>query len=233
MSDGPGGWVEMTAADEHRFQAWRVESAGDGARRGGLVVAQEIFGVNEHIREVCARFAAEGYETYAPALFDRVERGVELGYGEADMAAGIALMRRADMTGVVLDAQACIAALRARGAVGMVGFCWGGRAAWVTAGRAIGLAAAVSYYGGGIHEHLDLTPKCPAMLHYGREDAAIPMDTVERVRAAHPGAACHIYDAGHGFNCDRRESWNEAAARAAMTRTLAFLGEHVGGGGES
>lgn len=231
MSEAAGGWTEMEAADGHRFRAWRVAAGGDGGRRGGLVVAQEIFGVNEHIREACERFAAEGYETYAPALFDRLETGVELGYGEADMQAGIALMKRADLTAAVLDVQACVAALRARGAVGVVGFCWGGRVTWLAACRAVGVAAAVCYYGGGIHEHADLAPKCPVTMHFGRADAAIPMDKVEIIRQAQPGAAIHIYEAGHGFNCDKRASWNETAARAAMARTLAVFGEHVAGSG--
>ena len=233
MSDRKGSAVEMTAADEHRFQAWRVDAGGDRGRRGGVVVAQEIFGVNDHIRGVCERFADEGYEVLAPALFDRVERGVELGYGEADIEAGRALMARAAMTGAVLDMQACVAALRGAGAVGVVGFCWGGRVAWVTACRAVGVAGAVCYYGGGIHEHLDLAPKCPTVMHFGRHDAAIPMDKVDAIRRARPEVEYHLYDAGHGFNCDARASWDEAAAGAAMTRTLAFFGEHVGGGGDA
>ena len=229
MSERRGAEVEMTAADDHKFQAYRAPAGGGRGRRGGLAVVQEIFGVNDHIRDVCDRFAAEGYETCAPALFDRLERGVELGYDDAGRRAGLDLMRRADMTGAVLDTQACVAALRGAGAVGVVGFCWGGRVAWVAACRAVGVAAAVCYYGGGIHEHLDLEPQCPVMLHYGRTDAAIPLDKVELVRAARPEAEIRLYDAGHGFNCDRRGSWDEAAAGAAMARTLAFLGERVGG----
>lgn len=227
MSERRGGAVELTAPDEHRFQAYHAAAAG--TRRGGLVVVQEIFGVNDHIRDVCDRFAGEGYEVYAPALFDRAERGVELGYDEAGMQAGLALMRRADMTGAVLDAQACVAELRAEGAVGVVGFCWGGRVAWVTACRAVGVAAAVCYYGGGIDEHLDQAAKCPVTMHFGREDAAIPMHRVERIRRERPEVDIHLYDAGHGFNCDRRGSWDEAAAGAAMERTLAFFGAHVAG----
>ena len=231
MGDRRGKAVEMTAADEHRFQAWRVDAAGDRGRRGGIVVAQEIFGVNDHIRGVCEGFADEGYEVLAPALFDRVERGVELGYDEAGVEAGRALMARASMTEAALDVQACVADLRSAGAVGVVGFCWGGRVAWVAACRAVGVAGAVCYYGGGIHEHLDLEPKCPVVMHFGRRDAAIPMDRVDMIRSARPQVDIHLYDAGHGFNCDARGSWDETAAAAAMTRTLALFGEHVGGGG--
>ncbi len=233
MSERRGAWVETTAADGHGFQAWRVDSAGERGRRGGLIVVQEIFGVNDHIRGVCEGFAAEGYEVYAPALFDRIETGVELGYEDADMQTGLALMRKADMTGAVLDVQACVAAMRSEGAVGVVGFCWGGRVTWMAACRAIGVAAGVCYYGGGIHEHVDLQPKCPVMLHFGREDTAIPLDKVALVRAAHPDLPCHLYDAGHGFNCEQRGSYDETAAREAMTRTLSFFADHVAGGAES
>ncbi len=228
MGESQGSMVDMTAADEHRFQAYHAESRGERGRRGGLVVVQEIFGVNDHIRDVCDRFAGAGYEVYAPALFDRVERGVELGYDEADIQTGLGLMRRADMTHAVLDVQSCVASLRGGGAVGVVGYCWGGRVTWVTAGRAIGVAAAVCYYGGGIHEHLDLGPQCPVMLHFGREDTGIPLETVESIRTAHPGQTFHLYDAGHGFNCDRRGSWDETSAAEALSRTLAFFAEHIG-----
>ena len=228
MSEIQGRWIEMTAADEHSFQAWQVDARGERGRRGGLVVLQEIFGVNDHIRAVCDGFAAQGYDVSAPALFDRVERGAAFAYDEAGIDAGLAMMRRCDPTAAVLDAQACVAALRSKGAVGVVGFCWGGRIGWLTACRAIGVAAAVCYYGGGIHEHLEAPAKCPVTMHFGRHDAAIPMDQVDRIRKARPEVACYLYDAGHGFNCDARGSWDEAAATAAMARTLAFFGEHVG-----
>ncbi len=229
MGEMRGEWVDMTAADEHRYRAYRSPAAGERGRRGGVVVIQEIFGVNEHIRGVSDGFAAEGYEVYAPALFDRTDRGAEFGYDDAGMQAGLALMRRSDLTNAVLDVQGCVAAMRSAGAVGIVGFCWGGRVSWVAACKAVGVAAAVSYYGGGIHEHVDLQPKSPVMLHYGREDAAIPMEHVETVRRGHPDIPCHVYDgAGHGFNCEARGSYVEAAAALAMERTLAFFAEHVG-----
>lgn len=225
-----GAMTGMTAADEHAFQAYHVAAAGARGRRGGLVVVQEIFGVNSHIQSVSDRFAAQGYEVYAPALFDRVERGFEAGYEEADIQTGIALMQKADLTNAVLDVQACIDALRANGdgKVGVVGYCWGGTVAWAAACRAIGVAAAVPYYGGAIANHLDLTPNCPVMMHFGEHDASIPMDKVDLIRESQSDPVYHVYDAEHGFNCEQRASYNEAAANLALGRTLDFFATHIG-----
>ncbi len=228
MSDNKGRMVDLTAADEHTYQAYHVHASGDRGRRGGLVVIQEIFGVNSHIRNVADGYAAQGYEVYAPALFDRIERGVELGYSEDDIASGIALMQKMDITNAVLDVQNCAGALRGEGPVGLVGYCWGGTVSWVTACRAIGVAAAVCYYGGNIIGHVDLSPKCPVMMHFGEQDAAIPMDAVDAIRAKHPKADIHVYDADHGFNCDQRASYNDTAAALALERSLEFFGQHVG-----
>jgi carboxymethylenebutenolidase len=226
MAESQGSLVELTAADDHGFQAYHVPATGQ--RRGCLVVIQEIFGVNGHIRGVAERYAAEGYEVYAPALFDRIERGVELGYGEDDIAAGLALMRQADLTDAVLDVQTCIGTLRPHGAVGLVGYCWGGTVSWVSACRAIGVAAAVCYYGGQIAQNVDLEPACPVMMHFGDQDAAIPLSDVDAVQAAQPGVDVHVYQAGHGFNCDQRGSYDEVAAALALERSLAFYAEHMG-----
>lgn len=228
MSENKGRMVDMTAADEHIYQAYHVNAGGDRGRRGGIVVIQEIFGVNSHIRNVADGYAEQGYEVYAPALFDRIERGVELGYGEDDLASGIALMQKMDITNAVLDVQNCAGAMRGEGPVGLVGYCWGGTVSWVTACRAIGVAAAVCYYGGNIIGHVDLSPKCPVMMHFGSQDAAIPMDAVDAIRAKHADVDIHVYDADHGFNCDQRASYNEEAATLALERSLEFFGQNVG-----
>lgn len=228
MSETRGSIVELTAADEHKYQAYHVHAGGDRGRRGGLVVIQEIFGVNSHIRQVADGYADQGYEVYAPALFDRIERGVELGYDQEDLAAGIALMKIMDTTNAVLDVQNCVATMRGEGPVGVVGYCWGGTVSWVTACRAIGVAGAVCYYGGNIIGHIDEVPKCPVMMHFGEQDTGIPMDAVDAIRAEHPEVDVHLYDADHGFNCDQRASYNEAAANLARERSLEFFGQHIG-----
>jgi len=222
-----GGMTAVTAADDHMFQAYHV--AARGKRRGGVVVVQEIFGVNSHIRALADSFAQRGYETYAPALFDRVERRVELGYGPQDIERGRALRAGVDWTQAVLDVQACVASLRGYGEVGVVGYCWGGSVAWQTACRALGVSAAVCYYGGQIAAFADLAPRCPVMMHFGERDHSIPIADVEKIRAAQPAVTIHTYAAaGHGFHCDQRQSYDAAAAQTAGQRTLDFLAEHVG-----
>ncbi|WP_140629293.1 dienelactone hydrolase family protein [Methylibium rhizosphaerae] len=224
-----GTMIELEAADGHRFGAYLA--APEGAPRGGLVVVQEIFGVNSHIRAVADGYARDGYLVIAPALFDRAERGIELGYGTADMERGRALKAAAagqDTTEPLLDITAAIEQIEPAGRVGIVGYCWGGYVAWLAAARLPGLAAAVTYYGGGMQEAAQLQPLCPVLAHFGETDAHIPVARVRQFAAARPEVAVHLYDAGHGFNCDQRGSYDEASARLARERTLAFLHEHVG-----
>ena len=220
-----GEIIELNAADGHALDAYLARPAG--AARGGLVVVQEIFGVNGHIRDVCDRFAADGYTALAPALFDRVAPGTEFEYDADGVAAGRDLKDRAAWPQVAADIAAARDHLAAAGAVAIVGYCWGGSVAWLGATEG-GFAAAIGYYGGQIIELNDRSPKCPTMLHFGDQDAAIPLDDVEAIRAAHPDMTIHIYEgAGHGFNCDRRGSYHEAAAGRALERTNAFLAEHL------
>lgn len=221
--------IELEAADGHRLGAYLV--APQGTPRGGLVVVQEIFGVNSHIRAVADSYAHEGYLVIAPALFDRAERGVELGYAAPDQQRGITLKAAAagpDHNGPLLDITAAIEQVDPAGRVGIVGYCWGGYVAWLAAARLPGLAAAVPYYGGGMQDAANLQPLCPVLAHFGETDAHIPAARVRAFAAARPEVEVHLYDAGHGFNCDQRGSYNEAAARLARERTLAFLREHVG-----
>ena len=221
-----GKTVQGTAADGHGFSIYRAEPAG--TPRGALVIVQEIFGVNIHIRAVCDDYAAEGYVAVAPALFDRVERSIELGYQTDDIAAGRAIREKISLKEALADVQAAASEAAGAGRIGVVGYCWGGTVAWVAATRSRTFAAAVSYYGGGVPELADEQPNCPVQLHFGEQDHAIPLSGVDRLKAAHPELPIHIYPAGHGFNCDQRASYHAESARLARERTLAFLRAHVG-----
>ncbi|MFZ2652198.1 MAG: dienelactone hydrolase family protein [Burkholderiaceae bacterium] len=222
--------IALGANDGHRLDAYLANPAA--APRGGLVVVQEIFGVNSHIRCVTDDFAAQGYLTVAPALFDRVQRGVELGYDAGDIQRGRALKEACPAEKALLDIQAAIALARARLApgarVGIVGYCWGGLLSWLAACELDSLAASVPYYGGGIPEQAARVPRCAVLAHFGEHDAHIPLDGVEALRRAHPGIDVQLYPAGHGFNCDQRGSYDAASAVLARERTLAFLRKNVG-----
>jgi carboxymethylenebutenolidase len=222
--------IDLVAADGHRLAA--NLAAPKTKARGALVLVQEIFGVNSHIRSLADGFAAEGFLVVAPALFDRVERSVELGYGADDIQRGRALKDACPASQALLDLQAAIGLARSRlganGRVGIVGYCWGGLLSWLAACEFDTLAASVPYYGGGMPEHAASVPRCPVMAHFGERDAHIPLAGVEALRQAHPGVTVHLYPAGHGFNCDQRGSYDAACATLARQRTLAFLREHVG-----
>jgi carboxymethylenebutenolidase len=217
--------LTLTAADGHQFSAYRADP--DGAARGGIVVIQEIFGVNGHIRGVADRFAAAGYAALAPALFDRLARGTELGYDEAGITRGRELRAELGWDDPLKDVAAAVAALADAGKVGAVGYCWGGSVAWLSATR-LAVAGAVSYYGGQIIEFKDEPPRAPALMHFGDKDAGIPMTDVEAIRAAQPAVPIHVYPAGHGFNCDQRADFHKESADLALERTLAFFAEHIG-----
>ena len=225
-------FTTLTAADGFQFSAYVAKP--EGTPRAAIVVLQEIFGVNSHIRSVADRFAAEGYLAVAPATFDRIKTGVELGYTEADMGAGMALKTAVDALpepGVMQDIQAAInhAAQLGGGKVGIIGFCWGGLLAWRSACLLKGLSAAVPYYGGGMTNKTEAAhqPQCPVMAHFGDRDHWIPMEGIEAFKQAHPEVAVHVYSADHGFNCDQRGSYDEAAAKLARERSLAFLAEKL------
>jgi carboxymethylenebutenolidase len=221
-----GKKVQLEAADGHAFDAYVAEP--QGKPRGAIVVVQEIFGVNSHIRSVADGYAADGYVAVAPALFDRVQRGYESGYTQAEIQAGVGLKGKVSNEKALADAQAAIDYARKFGKVGIVGYCWGGTIAWLAASRANDLAAAVSYYGGGVPELKDEKPKVPTMFHFGETDHSIPLDKAKAVAAAHPEVTTYYYPAGHGFNCDQRASYHEASARQARSRTLEFFRKHVG-----
>ncbi|MDH5245026.1 MAG: dienelactone hydrolase family protein [Betaproteobacteria bacterium] len=218
--------LELAASDGFVLSAYRADPSG--TPRGGLVVAQEIFGVNSHIRSVCDGFAADGYAVIAPALFDRYERGVDLGYTPADIARGRELKALAQIDAALRDVAAARDAVADAGKVGVIGYCWGGLIAWMAASRLTGFACAVPYYGGGMLEAVDEQPQCPVMAHFGERDAVIPVAGVRKLAAAHPQAQVLIYDADHGFNCDQRPSYEATAANLARERTLGFLRRHIG-----
>ena len=221
-----GRSIELTAADGFRLSAWRAEPVGEP--RGAVVVAQEIFGVNSHIRNVCDGFAADGYLAIAPALFDRYERGVDIGYTPPDVAKGRELKSQAQIEPALLDIDAARAAVASAGKVAVIGYCWGGFVAWMAAARVAGFACAVPYYGGGILDAAAEQPRCPVMAHFGERDSGIPVAGVRQLMARHPDAQIFIYDADHGFNCDQRAAYNPAAAKIARERTLDFLRRYVG-----
>lgn len=231
-----GRMIELVAADGHRFDAWEAQPGKPA--RGGLVVAPEIFGVNGHIRSVADRYAADGYHAIAPALFDRVQRKYETGYEAADIDAGRAIAQKLDMAQAMLDVAACVKVAQGAGAgtgssgaagrVGIVGYCWGGNVAWVAAARVDGLACSIVYYGGRIADWIGESPRVPVLGHFGEHDKTPSPAQVRDVAAAHRQIEVHFYDAGHGFNCDQRGSWDPAASQLAGQRTLDFLAKHVG-----
>ena len=219
-----GRMIKLTASDGHTLDAYQ---AGPDDAKNGLVIVQEIFGVNSHMRNVCDRFAAEGYAVIAPALFDRVKPGVELGYGEVDRKQGMGLRAEVSAEASMADVEAAAAALGPR-KLGIVGYCWGGTIAWWGATRSTSFEAAVGWYGGGIAGTREETAHCAVQLHFGAEDHGIPLADVEAIRASQPSVEIYIYPgAGHGFGCDERASFDKDAAEHARTRTLAFLARHL------
>jgi carboxymethylenebutenolidase len=221
-----GTTIKLTAADGFVLSAYRADPGG--TPRGGLVVAQEIFGVNSHIRNVCDGYAADGYRVIAPALFDRYEKGVDIGYTPSDIARGRELKAKAATDAALKDVAIARDTLADGGKVGIVGYCWGGFIAWISACRLSGFACAVPYYGGGMLEAVSESPRCPVLAHFGERDGVIPVDGVRKFAVAHPAAQIHIYAADHGFNCDQRGSYDATAAALARERTLRFLRRHVG-----
>jgi carboxymethylenebutenolidase len=221
-----GTMIELTASDGHKLAAYRAEPSG--RPRGGIVVIQEIFGVNSHIKQVADGYAADGYLAVAPALFDRVQKNVDLGYSPEDIAQGRGIRGKVTNDMALKDTEAAIKAAAGAGKVGIVGYCWGGLVTWLAAGKLAGLSAAVPYYGGGILDNTDVAPKVPLMGHFGDKDQHIPVDGVRKLAEKYKQHPIFIYSADHGFNCDHRGSYNAPAAKQARERTLEFFRKHVG-----
>ncbi len=214
--------VSLTASDGHNFSAYRADP--EGTAKGAIVIVQEIFGVNIHIRSVCDRYAEKGYVAIAPALFDRLEAGIERGYEPEDVQFGIEKKMAIADDDALKDIAAAITEVASVSDVSVIGYCWGGSLAYLSACRLDGVVRAVVYYGAQIAQ--DCTnerPKVPTILHFGNQDASIPMDAVEKVKATLPDLPVYIYEAGHGFNCDLRDGFSKEASSLALSRTLAFL----------
>jgi len=218
-----GQTIELTADDGHRFSAYR---SGPAQARAGLVVIQEIFGVNAHMRNAADRFAAEGYAVISPALFDRAERGIELGYQPEDAQTGVALRAKIPLEETLKDITAAALAL-ATAKTGIVGYCWGGSLAWIGATQTDLFAAASGWYGAMIIKTKDAKPRCPVQLHFGENDHSIPLADVEAIREAQPGIEVYTYPASHGFGCEERASYNPEATQLAQSRTLRLFKEHL------
>jgi carboxymethylenebutenolidase len=227
----PSSTITLIAADGFQSSAYVSQPAG--TPKGAIVVLQEIFGVNAHIRSVADRYAAAGYLAIAPAMFDRVEKNVDIGYGPEDMKRGSALKAAVEALpapGALQDVQAAVDWAAKAGKVGVVGYCWGGLLVWRSAEQVRGLSAAVSYYGGGMTAGSEpaRTPKVPVMSHFGELDKHITLESVKAFEQKHPEVEVHLYQADHGFNCDLRGSYNAGAAATALERSLFHFGKHVG-----
>ena len=211
--------ITLTASDGHKLGAYLCEAEGEC--KGSVIVVQEIFGVNVHIRDVAERYAALGYKTIAPALYDRQDRDFETGYEPDDIARGrdFKVGANENLNGVMADMDAAYAAVSDMGKVAVTGFCWGGFVVWLAACR-MNIQAAAGYYGGGIIDFIDEKPKCPTILHFGERDHSISLDDVDVIANSHPDVAVNIYEADHGFHCDMRGSFDPRAANIAGMRTI-------------
>jgi carboxymethylenebutenolidase len=223
-----GTMIKLTSADGTTIPAYEARPT-IATPKGAIVLLQEIFGLNSHIRAVADGYALDGYYVVAPATFQRAEPGVELGYSPEDMQRGFGLKTASEAVKPQLmqDVQAAINHAAKFGKVGVVGYCWGGLLTWRAATTLTGVSAAVPYYGGGMHLELDNAPRCPTMAHLSDNDSYVPMEGVAALQKAHPGVQVHLYAAHHGFNCDQRASWHPEAAALARQRTLAFFAQHL------
>jgi carboxymethylenebutenolidase len=218
--------ITLTASDKFELSAYRTTP--NATPKGAVVVIQEIFGVNHHIRAVCDRFAEQGYVAVAPAIFDRIERNFQSGYSDAEVAIARKFVAAPDWPAMLLDTQAAIDSVKDVGPVGIIGFCLGGSVAYAAATKLTGLSAAIGYYGGAIVKFADDKPTVPTQLHFGEQDHGIPLTDVETIRAKRPDVEMFVYDgAQHGFGCDERASYDKASADLARQRSLAFFAKHL------
>ena len=218
--------IKLTASDGFKLGGYRADPAG--APKAAIVVIQEIFGVNHHIRAVCDRLARSGYVAIAPSIFDRTQPDFQCGYSPDEIATARKFIANPDWAAMQLDTQAAIDAVKSVGPVGIVGFCLGGSIAFVAATKLSGLSAAVGYYGGAVVRFADDKPKVPTQLHFGEKDAGIPLTDVETIKTRRPDVEVHVYPgAQHGFHCDERGSYDKASADIAWPRSLDFLARHL------
>lgn len=218
--------IKLTASDHFQPGAYRADPSG--TPKAAVVVIQEIFGVNQHIRSICDRLAREGYVAVAPAIFDRIEPDFQSGYSPDEVAVARKFVASPDWAAMLRDTQAAIDAVKDVGPVGIMGFCLGGSIAYAAATRLSGLNAAIGYYGGAIVRSADDKPKVPTQLHFGEKDAGIPLTDVETIRAKRPEVEVYIYEgAQHGFNCDERASYDKKSADIAWPRSMDFLAKYL------
>jgi len=218
--------IRLKASDDFELGGYRADPSG--APKGAVVVIQEIFGVNHHIRSVCDRLADEGYVAIAPAIFDRIEPGFTSGYSPDEIAIARKFVANPDWPAMLRDTQAAIDAVKSIGPVGIIGFCLGGSIAYAAATKLSGLSAAIGYYGGAIARFADDKPNVPTQLHFGEKDAGIPLSDVETIKAKRPDVEVFIYPgAQHGFHCDERASYDKTSADIAWPRSMAFLAGHL------
>ncbi len=222
-----GEMISLTAGDGHTLGAYKAEPSG--TPKGGLVVIQEIFGVNGQIRRTADYFAEQGYLVVAPALFDRVEPGIELGYNETDFGKGRETRGKLSDDMIAADVQAAVNEAATGGKVSVIGFCFGGYASFLAACKVDGVSAAMPFYGGGIAAKVgEMSPRCPTQFHFGDKDAAIPLDDLQKIKDANQDSPLYVYDdSGHGFTCDDRDSFNPGATERAFARALAWMGQHA------
>ena len=218
----------ITASDGFTLNAYRAEP--EGTPRGGVVVIQEVWGINSWVRSVADRFARHGFLAIAPAMFDRVEFGYESeDYSQAQFAVIGELMKKFDHKTALLDVEAAIGEAKAGGKAGITGYCFGGAVTWRATAAGLGLSAGSGYYGGGVPNYIELTPKVPLEMHYADKDTGIPLEQIEQLKARHPEVNIYTYDGQHGFcNSDRPDKFSEAACTKASARTLAFFHKHLG-----
>ena len=222
-----GSMIELQAADGHKFAAYRADP--QGKPRGAVVVIQEIFGVNSHIKGIADGYAEDGWLAIAPAMFDRAQRGYDTGYSQPEIQAGVAVMQKLDWKQTLLDVEAAVAEAKKAGKVGIVGYCWGGTVSWVAAARTAGLACSAPYYGGGMPGFIVEKPKIPTLCHFGELDQSPTLEQSKAIAKAHPEITAHFYPgAGHGFNCDQRGSYHAESAKLARQRTVEFFRKHLG-----
>ena len=218
--------IKLTASDNFQLGGYRADPAS--TPKAAVVVIQEIFGVNHHIRAICDRFAGNGYVAIAPAIFDRIEPNFQSGYSPEEMAVARKFVANPDWTAMLRDSQAAIDAVKDVGPVGIIGFCLGGSVAYAAATKLSGLSAAIGYYGGAIVRFADDAPKVPTQLHFGEKDAGIPLSDVDTIRTKRPDVEIHVYPgAQHGFNCDERASYDQTSADIAKQRSLDFFARHL------
>jgi carboxymethylenebutenolidase len=222
-----GQTINLTAKDGFKLTGYEAKPSGKA--RGGLVMVQEIFGVNQHMRKTADIYAAEGFHVVAPAFFDRVGKDIQLGYSEADIGKGRDIRGKLTWDMILADVQGGIDALKGAGKLGIIGYCFGGSVGWLGATRFKDFSASVCFYGGQIAQFAEEKPNCPVQMHFGETDHAIPLSDLGKIRAAQGAVVeLQVYPAGHGFNCDERGSYHEASAKLARARSFAFLHQNLG-----